>query len=66
MKNDKYDDKHLIRNYKYWSGLNEFYCNGKVMLGPDGLKIMIITLVSINLPVILIYIFTILVSYYNL
>jgi hypothetical protein len=59
-------DSNLIRNYKYWSGFNEFYCNGKIMIGPNGIKIFIITLASINLPILLIYIFTILVKYYNL
>lgn len=64
---DKHNGKSVsIRNFKYWSGLNEFYCNGKVMLGPNGLSILLLTLCMVDLPIVVIYVFSILVRYYNL
>ncbi len=62
MENNDNHDKLLIKNYKYWSGYNEFYCNGRLMLGPSGCKLLSITLTSINIPICLVYVFTILVS----
>ena len=60
MKNEK-----VILNYKYWSGHNQFYCNGKIMLGPNGLIVIIISNIMINLPLILLCLFSLLVSLYN-
>jgi len=56
----------IIRNFQYWSGFNDFYCNGRIMIGPKGLKNLCLTLLMINLPVIIVYIFSILVRNYNL
>ncbi len=56
----------IIRNYKYWSGLNEFYCNGHIMIGPNGLRILSVSTIAINLPAIGIYVFGVLVKYNNL
>jgi hypothetical protein len=57
----KKEKDQVIKNYKYWSGYNEFYCNGRVMLGPRGLKTFSLTFLMINLPTIVIYVFAILV-----
>ena len=51
----------IMRNFNYWSGYNEFYCNGKIMLGPKGLKLLMMTIIIINLPQIPIFLFSILV-----
>ncbi len=62
MKNETKENEYsLIRNYKYWNGYNQFYCDGKIMLGPNGLKLLLITLLLINIPIVLIFIFSILV-----
>jgi hypothetical protein len=63
---DHIGEAKIIRNYQYWNGFNEFYCNGSIMIGPKGLKTLSWTFLMINLPVILILIFSILVNYYNL
>jgi hypothetical protein len=59
------DEERVIRNYQYWNGFNRFYCNGNVMLGPDGLKHISLTFLAINIPTFLIFIFVILVKYCN-
>jgi hypothetical protein len=61
MKNVKF-----LRNFHYWNGFNEFYCKGHIMIGPNGIKIFSLTFSLINIPIGILYIFTILVLYYNL
>jgi hypothetical protein len=56
----------LVKNYQYWNGLNEFYCKGNIMLGPNGFKAFCITWVIINLPAVALFFFTILVNNYKI
>lgn len=56
----------LVKNYQYWNGQNEFYCKGKIMLGPKGLKAFTLTWMMINLPSVLFFIFTILVNNFKI
>jgi hypothetical protein len=55
----------VMRNFRYWTGLNDFYCKGCVMTGPGGLKLYIHTLLYIVLPLLLFYMFSILVIFIN-
>lgn len=55
-------DEQIILNYQYWTGFNKFYCRGKIMTGPDGLKYIIFTSLGINVPIVFILIFDILVN----
>lgn len=49
----------IIRNYEYWLGHNEFYCQGKIMLGPNGLRKLSQMSIVINIPSALFLLFTI-------
>lgn len=52
----------IIRNYEYWQGHNEFYCKGKIMLGPNGCSKLIQITILINLPSVMFLLFTIWVN----
>ena len=52
----------IIRNYEYWPGNNEFYCNGKFMFGPKGLKKFLFLLLLITLSSILSLLFSIMTT----
>jgi len=58
---DAEEEEYTIKNYKYWNGFNDFYCKGKIMVGPGGLKNIILTTLLINSPIIIIFIFVIFV-----
>ena len=51
-----------IRNYEYWLGNNEFYCNGKLMFGPKGLKKFLFLLLLITTQTILSLLFSIMTT----
>ena len=52
----------IIKNYKYWSGYNDFYCDGRIMIGPNGLKLLGLTFLSINVPALVTLVIIILVK----
>jgi palmitoyltransferase ZDHHC9/14/18 len=52
----------IIRNYEYWLGNNEFYCNGKLMFGPKGLKKFLFLLLLITTQTILSLLFSIMTT----
>jgi len=56
------EEEYTIKIYKYWSGFNDFYCKGRVMVGPGGLKNIILTTLLIDTSVVVIFIFIIFVS----
>ena len=51
-----------IKNYEYWLGNNEFYCNGKFMFGPKGLKKFLFLLLLITTQTILSLLFSIMTT----
>ena len=53
------------RNYEYWLGNNEFYCNGKLMFGPKGLKKFLFLLLLITTQTILSLLFSIIKTMLN-
>lgn len=57
MRNEKF-----IENYKYWSGFNQFFFKGRIMFGPNGLKIFVFIFLAINVCITISYVFSILVN----
>ena len=46
-----------LKNYQYWRGKNEFFCDGKIMCGPTSYKRYIFVILLIILPTIIEIIF---------
>lgn len=46
-----------LKNYQYWRGKNEFFCDGKIMCGPTSYKRYIFIFILIILPTIIEIIF---------
>ena len=52
----------IIRNYEYWPGNNQFFCQGYLMFGPKGLNKILLILPMITIPFILSLLFSVMIN----
>ena len=52
----------IIRNYEYWPGNNQFFCQGYLMFGPKGLNKILLIIPMITIPFILSLLFSVMIN----